>query len=66
MGWRCHQPLPGLYLWQTPSGHWFRIDHTGTTPLGRQRPEILRQQEGEMPRRSRVETMIARVLLDVA
>ncbi len=66
LGWRCYQPLPGLYLWQTPSGHWFRIDHAGTTPLGRERPEILRQREGETPRRSRVETMIARVLLDVA
>ena len=65
-GWRCHQPLPGLYLWQTPSGHWFRVDHAGTTPLGRERPEILRQREGETPRRSRVETVIARVLLDVA
>ena len=42
-GFRCHQPLPGLYVWRTPTGHWFRVDHTGTTALGRAVPEIVRQ-----------------------
>jgi hypothetical protein len=40
-GFACHQPLPGLYLWRIPSGYWYRVDHTGTHPLGRDRPEIL-------------------------
>ncbi len=40
-GFRCHQPLPGVYLWQTPSGHWFQVDHTGSVALGRQTPAIL-------------------------
>ncbi len=41
----CHQPLPGLYLWRTPSGHWYRRDHTGTHHLGRRTPDIIRQTE---------------------
>ena len=45
----CHQPLPGLYLWRTPSGHWYRVDHTGTHPLGRDTPEILRQRTDPDP-----------------
>jgi hypothetical protein len=40
----CHQPLPGLYLWRAPTGSWYRVDHTGTTPLGTDVPEIIRQQ----------------------
>jgi hypothetical protein len=44
-GFVCHQPLPGLYLWRTPTGHWFRVDHTGTTALGRRIPDLVRQQE---------------------
>lgn len=40
---RCYQPLPGLYVWRSPSGHWFRVDHTGTRALGRETPAILRQ-----------------------
>ncbi len=40
-GFWCHQPLPGVYLWQTPSGHWFQVDHTGSMALGRQTPAIL-------------------------
>jgi len=42
-GFVCHQPLPGLYLWRTPSGLWFRVDHTGTHALGLQIPDIIRQ-----------------------
>lgn len=44
-GWQHCQPLPGLYLWRTPTGHWFRVDHGGTHALGKETPEILRQQE---------------------
>ncbi len=40
---RCHQPLPGLYLWELPCGLWFRVDHTGSTPLGRETPDVIRQ-----------------------
>ncbi len=42
-GFTCHQPLPGLYLWRTPAGHWYRVDHTGTHHLGRDEPAILAQ-----------------------
>jgi hypothetical protein len=45
----CHQPLPGLYLWATPSGHWYRVDPTGTHPLGRETPAILRQRHDPDP-----------------
>jgi hypothetical protein len=34
-GWRHRQPVPGVFLWRTPHGHWFRTDHTGTHPLGK-------------------------------
>jgi hypothetical protein len=33
-GWRHHQIVPGVYLWRTPSGHWFRVDKHGTSHLG--------------------------------
>jgi hypothetical protein len=32
-GWRHHQPIPGVYLWRTPHGYWFRVDQHGTHPL---------------------------------
>ena len=32
-GWRHHQPVPGVYLWRTPHGYWFRVDQHGTHPL---------------------------------
>ena len=34
-GWRMRQPSPGVYLWRTPHGYWFRVDDDGTHPLGR-------------------------------
>ena len=34
-GWRHLNPLPGVYLWRTPHGYWFRVDRHGTHPLGR-------------------------------
>jgi hypothetical protein len=34
-GWQHHQPLPGVYLWGTPHGYWFRVDNTGTHHLGK-------------------------------
>jgi hypothetical protein len=34
-GWRHRQPSPGVYLWRTPHGYWFRVDRHGTHPLGR-------------------------------
>jgi hypothetical protein len=49
-GFTCHQPLPGLYLWRTPSGHWYRRDHTGSHYLGRRTPDIIRQSQSP-PRR---------------
>lgn len=35
-GWTMRQPRPGVYLWRTPHGYWFRVDNDGTHPLGRQ------------------------------
>jgi hypothetical protein len=29
-GWRHRQPRPGVHLWRTPTGHHYRVDHTGT------------------------------------
>ena len=34
-GWRHLNPLPGVYLWRTRYGYWFRVDRHGTHPLGR-------------------------------
>jgi hypothetical protein len=34
--WRLRQRAPGLYEWRSPHGFWFRVDHTGTHPLGRE------------------------------
>ena len=34
-GWVHRQPRPGVYLWRTPHGYWFRVDNDGTHPLGR-------------------------------
>jgi hypothetical protein len=48
-GFTCHQPHPGTYLWRTPTGHWYRVDHTGTTALGRQTPQILRHPTDHPP-----------------
>ncbi len=33
-GWRHHQPVPGVYLWRTPHGYWYRVDGHGTHALG--------------------------------
>lgn len=32
-GWRHRQPSPGVYLWRTPHGSWFRSDRHGSRPL---------------------------------
>jgi hypothetical protein len=34
-GWRHRQPTPGVYLWRTPHGYWYRVDADGTHPLGK-------------------------------
>lgn len=34
-GWRHHQPVPGVFLWRTPHGYWYRVDPTGSYPLGK-------------------------------
>ena len=54
-GFTCYQPLPGLYLWRTPAGHWYRVDHTGSHHLGRETPEILRHTGDRPGLASRVE-----------
>ncbi len=34
-GWHCMQLRPGVYDWHSPHGYHYRVDHTGTHPLGR-------------------------------
>ena len=34
-GWQLRQPTPGVYLWRTRNGYWFRVDNDGSHPLGR-------------------------------
>ena len=63
-GWRCFQPLPGLFLWLTPSGYWYRVDHLGTTPLGKDEPAVIRQRRDAAP--SRVESHLSKLLVQVA
>jgi hypothetical protein len=63
-GFSCHQPLPGMFLWRTPTGHWYQVDNHGTHPLGRDRPAILRQRE-QPPPASPMEQHFTR-LLDAA
>ena len=60
----CHQPLPGMFLWRTPTGHWYQVDHHGTQHLGRNTPTIL-QQQAEPPGPSRMELHFTE-LLDAA
>jgi len=33
--WRVHQPYPGIYLWRSPHGRYYLVDHTGTHKLPR-------------------------------
>jgi hypothetical protein len=28
--WQLRQPFPGVYLWRSPHGHHYLVDHTGT------------------------------------
>jgi hypothetical protein len=28
-GWTMQQPTPGVYLWRTPHGYWYRVDNDG-------------------------------------
>ncbi len=39
-GWKHRQPEPGTCLWRTPHGYWFRVDNTGTHPLGRDPDQV--------------------------
>jgi hypothetical protein len=34
-GWHVQQPVPGVYLWRTPHGYWYRVDNDGTHALGK-------------------------------
>ncbi len=36
--WRLSQPAPGVCLWRSPHGYWFRVDQAGTHALGRDAP----------------------------
>jgi hypothetical protein len=47
-GWRHLNPLPGVYLWRTPHGYWFRVDRHGTHSLGRS-PDLAAHGVHEQP-----------------
>ncbi len=34
-GWQHRQPRLGVHLWRTRHGYWYRVDHRGTHPLGK-------------------------------
>jgi hypothetical protein len=34
--WRLRQPTPGVMQWRSPHGYWYRVDHQGTHPLGKE------------------------------
>jgi len=34
-GWTYTMPEPGIYLWRSPAGRRYLVDHTGTTALQR-------------------------------
>ncbi|MEJ7629316.1 MAG: hypothetical protein WKF54_06960, partial [Nocardioidaceae bacterium] len=34
-GWTVTQPRTGTWLWRTPHGQHYLVDHNGTTPLGK-------------------------------
>ena len=33
-GWRLRQPEPGIFIWRSPNGWIYRVDHQGTHALG--------------------------------
>ena len=33
-GWHAKQPYPGIYIWRSPLGQYYLVDHTGTRKLG--------------------------------
>jgi hypothetical protein len=40
-GFTLEQPSPGVYLWRTPTGYWYRVDAHGSTALGRTTPDAV-------------------------
>ena len=34
-GWQLAQPFPGIWIWRSPHGRHYLVDHTGTTQLGK-------------------------------
>jgi hypothetical protein len=58
-GFTCVQPLPGMFLWKTPTGHWYQVDNQGTRPLGQQTPPILSQRDEPPPASSRMDLHFA-------
>jgi hypothetical protein len=34
-GWQLRQPFPGIFVWRSPHGRHYLVDHTGTTALDR-------------------------------
>ena len=33
--WQLRQPFPGIFVWRSPHGRYYLVDHTGTTALER-------------------------------
>ena len=64
-GWVHRQPCPGVYLWRTPHGYWFRVDNRGTHALGRV-PDLRRHDTPERPATTVPRTPYERALAELA
>lgn len=63
-GWVHRQPRPGVYLWRTPHGYWFRVDNQGTHALGRD-PDLSGYDAPERPATTLPRTPYERALAEL-
>ena len=40
--WTVRSPLPGTWLWRSPTGRHYLVDHTGTRPIANPRLDSAR------------------------
>ncbi len=46
--WRVRQPFPGIFIWRSPVGEYFLVDHTGTRRLGAEAGGETQTSDGEV------------------
>ncbi|HEX2175387.1 MAG TPA: DUF222 domain-containing protein [Nocardioidaceae bacterium] len=44
--WALRQPWPGVFVWRTPTGHYWLVDHAGTTALDGRPPADAAEDDG--------------------